>query len=319
MNTDIYSFLGDQTNSELINFRQRLSQTAKEIEYFTAATPESNFLISSKNAEEWLTNLPPVLMHQIVTNKLSSSQVYGLERAHFEEKRPISRQIEKYVSRFCNADISSNDYCYQILKSLSISMEEAIRHGGRYYETKELLTDINLRLIIASIVFEIWGYNTFTGLYYEINILELMAKLDTPINLINEESIVPVRVFSDFADIEDNVRLINSIGQMKIGHMVDPFFAAFSNDLDRDRNMFEEKLRSLVDRYPCLQGQRLDCLGKHLLHYYTLEPLEIFNRFGQDIVCFPFRIPEKFKLTDHEKECQADIRRSSYNRDDISY
>lgn len=320
MYTDIYSFLSDQTNSQLINFRQRLSRTAKEIEeYFTAGAPETNFLIASKDAEEWLTNLAPVLMHQIVTNKLSSRQVYGLERAHFEEKRPISKHIEKYVNRFSNADITANDYCYQILNSLSISIKEAVHQGGRYHRTQELLTNTNLRLLVASIMFEVWGYNTFTGLYYEIDILKLMAKLDTPINLINEKSIIPARVFSDFVEIEDNVQLIASIGQMKIGNMVDPFFVAFSNDLDRDRNTFEEKLRSYVQRYPCLQGQGRACLGKHLLHYYTLEPLEMFNRFGQDIVCFPFEVPEKFKLTDDEKEWNADARRSNYNQDEISY
>lgn len=202
---------------------------------------------------------------------------------------------------------------------LSISMQETVRQGGRYHDTQELLNDINLRLLLASILFEVWGYNTFNGLYHEIKILDLMAKLDTPINLINEESIIPARVFSDFVEIEDNVRLTNNIGQMKIGNMVDPFFAAFSNDLDRDRNTFEEKLRLYVEKYPCLQGQRSSRLGKHLLHYYTLEPLEMFNRFGQDIVCFPFRVPEEFKLTDHEIECQADTRRSNYNQDDIPF
>lgn len=95
MKTDTYSFLGDLTNSELINFRRQLSRTAKEIEEcFTADASESDLLISSQDAEEWLNNLPLLLMHQITATKLSSRQVYGLERTHFEEKLGICKYIE---------------------------------------------------------------------------------------------------------------------------------------------------------------------------------------------------------------------------------
>lgn len=314
MKTEIHSFLGDQTNSELINFRQQLSRTAKEVEeYFTAAS-ESNLLISSQDADEWMTNLPLILNHQITTIKLSSRQVYGLERTHFEEKLEISEHVQKYVNRFGNIDITANDYCYQILNCLSVSMQQAVVEGGRYHEMQELLNDLSLRMIVASILFEIHGYNTFNGLYYETDILDLMAELDTPINLIHEESIIPVRVFSDFVEIEENVRLIFNICQMKIGNMVDPYFAAFSDDLDRDRNTFEEKLQSYVEKYPCLQGKRLSRLGNHLLDHYTLQPVDVIGMFGQNIICCPFRIPENFKLTESEKIWRAPTCQSDYDQ-----
>lgn len=302
MNTHIYSFLGEETNSDLLDIRHRLSETSKEIkDYLNAGASEGGLLVASPDADEWLTNLPHIIGHQIITTKLSSRNVYGLERAYFEEKLGISKHIRKYVSRFSDVDISSNDYCYQLLKRMSISMEQADRDGRHYHDMNELLNDSSLRMLIASILFEIGGYNTFNGLYYEIDILALMAKLDTPINLINEETVIPVRVFSDFVEIEQTAELVKDICQIKIGNNVNPHFASFTDEIDLDRYEFEKKLRLYTEKYPCLKGQHLSCLGKYLIHHYTLDPLDMINRHGQEIVCCPFRIPEKFQLTEEEK------------------
>lgn len=307
-----YSFLDDQTTQALWNFQEHISLTSSSPrELFDLDTPDA-LVVSLEQVVEWLINLPRILAHQIATKKLSSCQVYALERKHFEDKLKIAGDIGNYLSRFPMVNPLAEDYCFLILNSLSIPVKKAVEEGGQYLITHELQTNLSLRHLVASIIYKVDGYNTFIGIYSEIEIYDLMTKIDTPINLIASESIIPVRVFSDFVEITQAAELVIEICNMKVGNIRDLYFAHSSDDIDRDRNILELKLLSYVDKYPCLAGKQLSSLGKYLIDHYTLEPLDMINYIGQEIMCFPFSIPKDLLLTEEEK-----LRKSSLDESKV--
>jgi hypothetical protein len=301
MKTKRYSFLRKSTKLLLRNLRKQMLSTASEApSLFFKRLQENTLVIPTKQAEEWIDNLPEMLGYQTAVNKLSRCQVYALERRHFESKFRMVKNIEKYVSKFTN-DTLADDFYAQILTQLSVPLNKAISQRGSFLVTHELQASLQLRKLMASILYDVGGYNTFYGIYYERNINELMRAMDTSINLINESSIIPVRIFSDFVEIVQAEELISTICNIKVGNVRDIFYAAFNDDIDIERDEMEARLFSFVEKYPCLKSKEFSTLGKHLLDYYTREPLDIISQIGQDVVCFPFRIPDHLLLTESEK------------------
>lgn len=246
---------------------------------------------------ELVRNIPSIAAHQIVYKKLEIHPLLDpFEVAHFEERRHWSKDVEKYLSQF-NVDPLSTNVISEIAIEMSIQVREVGRSSAKYILIDTFISSLILHRAIGQATRDVWGYNMFSGLFQDIDIVRRMAKLDTAFNLRHCESIIPVRVFSDFVEITDNLEIIKAIDEAKETN-TRPWLHGRSRDLNGLRDDLEQAVEQMIDKYPGLADESHDS-AKVLLNFYTMSPLEVIELLGPNIMCCPFELPEKLRLHDY--------------------
>ena len=124
-----------------------------------------------------------------------------------------------------------------------------------------------------------------------------MSELDTAFNLRHFKSIIPVRVFSDFVEIADNLEIIKAIDEAKANNRL-PWLHGISRNLNELRDDLEQAVKQMIDKYPVLGSECEAEYAKTLLNFYTMSPSEMIEQLGPNIICCPFEIPEKLRMAD---------------------
>jgi hypothetical protein len=263
---------------------------------------ENTLVISSDNAAELIKKIPLIVAHQTIIRKLKIrplSDPYEVD--HFEDRKHWPKNISQYLKQF-KANPFDTNVIFQIAIEKSMPLKKVARGSRKFVLTGAFNNDPLLNRTIGLATRDVWGYNTFSGLFHDVKIIERMAKLDTAFNLKHLKSIIPVRVFSDFVDIKDSVEIITSIRESSIGgpgvllHGVD-------RDLEELQDELEDVVCQFVEKYPILEGNTPTDFGSRLLNYYTMPPKKMIRRFGPNIICCPFEVPEALRSTNYVSNC----------------
>lgn len=267
--------------------------------FISAGIGENALALSSNKAVELVRNIPLIAAHQIVYKKLEIHPLLDpFEVAHFEERRHWSKDIEKYLSQF-NVDPLGTNVISEIAIEMSIQLREVGRSSAKYILIDTFINNPILHRAIGQATRDVWGYNMFSGLFHDIDIVKRMTKLDTALNLRHCKSIIPVRVFSDFVEITDNVEIIKAIDEAKETN-TRPWLHGRSRNFNGLRDDLEQAVERMIYKYPGLadEGEAHEC-AKILLNFYTMSPLEVIELLGPNIICCPFELPEKLRLQDY--------------------
>lgn len=265
--------------------------------FLSAGIGENALALSSNKAVELVRNIPLIAAHQIVYKKLEIHPLLDpFEVAHFEERRHWSKDIEKYLSQF-NVDPLSTNVISEIAIEMSIQLKEVGRSSAKYILIDTFISNPILHRAIGQATRDVWGYNMFSGLFQDIDIVKRMTKLDTAFNLRHCKSIIPVRVFSDFVEITDNVEIIKAIDEAKETNKR-PWLHGKSRDLNELRDDLEQAVERMFNKYPGLADEPHES-AKVLLNFYTMSPSEVIEQLGPNIICCPFELPEKLRLQDY--------------------
>lgn len=265
--------------------------------FLSAGIGENALALSSNKAVELVRNIPLIAAHQIVYKKLEIHPLLDpFEVAHFEERRHWSKDIEKYLGKF-NVDPLGTNVISEIAIEMSLQLREVARSSAKHILIDTFISNPILQRAIGQATRDVWGYNMFSGLFQDIDIVKRMAKLDTAFNLRHCKSIIPVRVFSDFVEITDNVEIIKAIDEAKETN-TRPWLHGRSRDLNGLRNDLEQAVKQMIDKYPVLGSECEAEYAKTLLNFYTMSPSEMIEQLGPNIICCPFEIPEKLRMAD---------------------
>lgn len=278
-----------------------------------AGIDSSVLVISRRNAVELIRNIPAIVAHQTLIRRLEVRPLSDrFEVDHFEERKHWSKEIERYLKQFKVDPVESN-VISRIATEISVPLKKVSKASAKYILTGVFINDHLLNRTIAMATRDVWGYNTFSGLFLDSTILERMEKLDAAFNLQHCKSIIPVRVFCDLDEIIECVDLTTSINGAFIGGRRVMLNA--DRDIEEVRNELEEYLFQLVEKYPVLRDESPDNFGKVLVNFYTMSPKEMIKRLGPSVICCPFKVPKELHTDDTYllKEWDDDVEPMEYD------
>lgn len=312
----VSKILGPQTKRMLKHvIRQMDSSSVKPSRLLAMGITDCAPVISKSSMRELIELLPKVLAYQIVSRKLSTCSVYGLERERFEELKKYAGRVKEKLALF-NLDYTHDDLFFKLIKHKSTTLKKSSLKF-EYVLVDQLISNLFLRRLISYITFDLWGYNGFTGLYLDMEILKRMNLMDTAYSLQSEKSITPLRVFADFVDIHDSIdRLVDISKQNRIDKSVVYFR---SNNLRMDKRELRLKLSQYVEKYPFLSQKKLEEYPLLVLARYTREPSFIIDELGPDTMCFPYTIPTTLNLEGPFAQSLPEIETGSLNRTNFNF
>jgi hypothetical protein len=300
MKTKTYSFLGDNTINALSDFRNEMLCSAKTAEHFSIKDlAENPLVIEVEDFLKLLDNMPFILVYRVAKVKLGCIQVYALEKKNFEEKLACAGNIKRFLNKFPSIDPLSENVFFQMVENRSIPFNEAQKLKGEFLASPDLIANVSLRLIMARILWECDGYNNWYGTYFISETNKMMSRLNIANRLMGEKSILPVAIYHDAIDILQAVDLVNNITDFLSGGEGDPWYS--TDNLERDREILEKKLKRYTEKYPCLAGKDFLKFGALLLKEYTMNPTQMIERLGPNTIAFPFALLKNDKLSTIEK------------------
>jgi len=295
-----YSFLSAFVDRELSNFKQTMFNLAESSEILSKEISENTPVIRIEDFLKLLNEVPRILVYQASKRRLDGCHVHGLERDHYKKKLVHAGDIEKYLRNFNSVDPLSEDVISQMIKALSGRLGKT-EEKDSVIRVHDLIPNADLDIIIASILFEVDGFNTFYGIYYVDEIYNLMSQLDFADNLYDEESILPVHVFRDYVDIRQSIEMILEIEDFMAGEQSSLGWFYDTSDLEGNRRILEKRLRNYVVKYPILEAERISEFDTKLLDTYMKTPGEMVAIYGGDIICFPFKASDEQGIFDNDR------------------
>jgi hypothetical protein len=257
---------------------------------------ENTLVISRTNAVELIKKIPFIVGHQTIFRKLKVRPLLDpYEVVHFEERKNWPQDIEMYLKQF-KANPHDTTLIFQIAIEMSTPLKKVSGNSGKFSLTGTLINDPSLYRTIALATRDVWGYNTFSGLFFDIKITDRMLALDTAFNLQHHKSILPVRVFSDFVEIEDARQVLVAIDEAEATGSA-PILHGITRKLEDLHQDSTERIDQIAGKYPCLAADDWEHeeFGKILLNYYTKSPSDMIEMLGPNVICCPFILPKKFR------------------------
>lgn len=274
------------------------SSSRSPAKLLAAGIDSSVLVISRTNAVELIRKIPAIVGHQTVFRRLEIRPLCDpYEVSHFEERKHWSKAIGKYLEQF-KADPLEPNVISRIATEMSVPLKKVSTASAKFILTSVFINDHLLKRTIAMATRDVWGYNTFSGLFLDSTILERMEKLDAAFNLQHCKSIIPVRVFCDLDEILECVDITTSINNAFMGGD-----GVMLHGLDRDheelRDELQDYISEFVEKYPILKSENPKDFGKLLVNFYTMSPKEMIKRLGPNIICCPFEVPKELHTADN--------------------